>query len=122
MSGLIFDLPQLDGALCTEVDQGDMFFPDKGGSTVEAKRVCAGCPARAACLQRALDNDERFGVWGGLSERERRRIRPAVPVVRTLRCDECRTPVEQPATGRARHYCSQACRRAAFDQRRREIA
>ncbi|MGY2066061.1 WhiB family transcriptional regulator [Blastococcus sp. SYSU DS0619] len=61
-------------ALCAETDP-EAFFPDKGGSTREAKRVCTGCPVRAQCLEFALTNDERFGIWGGLSERERRRLR-----------------------------------------------
>jgi WhiB family redox-sensing transcriptional regulator len=61
-------------ALCAETDP-EAFFPEKGGSTREAKRVCGGCTVRAECLEAALTNDERFGIWGGLSERERRRIR-----------------------------------------------
>ena len=61
-------------ALCAETDP-EAFFPEKGGSTREAKRVCVGCDVRAECLEFALTNDERFGIWGGLSERERRRLR-----------------------------------------------
>jgi WhiB family redox-sensing transcriptional regulator len=61
-------------ALCAETDP-EAFFPEKGGSTREAKRVCSGCSVRAECLESALANDERFGIWGGLSERERRRLR-----------------------------------------------
>ncbi|WP_456868684.1 WhiB family transcriptional regulator [Geodermatophilus sp. SYSU D00766] len=61
-------------ALCAETDP-EAFFPEKGGSTREAKRVCAGCSVRTECLEFALANDERFGIWGGLSERERRRVR-----------------------------------------------
>ncbi len=61
-------------ALCAETDP-EAFFPEKGGSTREAKRVCAGCPVRMQCLEFALAGDERFGIWGGLSERERRRVR-----------------------------------------------
>ena len=61
-------------ALCAETDP-EAFFPEKGGSTREAKRVCVGCPVRMQCLEYALDNDERFGIWGGLSERERRRVK-----------------------------------------------
>jgi len=53
----------------------EAFFPEKGGSTREAKRICSGCEVRAECLEYALANDERFGIWGGLSERERRRVR-----------------------------------------------
>ena len=61
-------------ALCAQTDP-EAFFPEKGGSTREAKRVCTGCEVRAECLEFALTNDERFGIWGGLSERERRRLR-----------------------------------------------
>jgi WhiB family redox-sensing transcriptional regulator len=61
-------------ALCAQTDP-EAFFPEKGGSTRDAKRVCTGCPVRAECLKFALVNDERFGIWGGLSERERRRVR-----------------------------------------------
>jgi WhiB family redox-sensing transcriptional regulator len=63
-------------ALCAQTDP-EAFFPEKGGSTREAKRICAGCEVRAECLDYALANDERFGIWGGLSERERRRLRRA---------------------------------------------
>lgn len=61
-------------ALCAQTDP-EAFFPEKGGSTREAKRICAGCDVRAECLDYALAHDERFGIWGGLSERERRRLR-----------------------------------------------
>jgi len=58
-------------ALCAEVDP-EIFFPEKGGSVRAPKRICAGCEVRAECLQDALDRRESFGIWGGLSERERR--------------------------------------------------
>ena len=61
-------------ALCAQTDP-EAFFPEKGGSTREAKRICSGCEVRAECLEYALANDERFGIWGGLSERERRRVK-----------------------------------------------
>jgi WhiB family transcriptional regulator, redox-sensing transcriptional regulator len=61
-------------ALCAETDP-EAFFPEKGGSTREAKKICTGCEVKAECLEYALSNDERFGIWGGLSERERRRLR-----------------------------------------------
>lgn len=60
-------------ALCAQTDP-EAFFPEKGGSTREAKRICSSCEVRAECLEYALDNQERFGIWGGLSERERRRL------------------------------------------------
>lgn len=61
-------------ATCLDADP-EAFFPEKGGSTREAKRICAMCPVREPCLQYALEHEERFGIWGGLSERERRRLR-----------------------------------------------
>jgi WhiB family redox-sensing transcriptional regulator len=61
-------------ALCAETDP-EAFFPEKGGSTREAKKICTGCEVKAQCLEYALANDERFGIWGGLSERERRRLK-----------------------------------------------
>lgn len=63
-------------ALCAQTDP-EAFFPEKGGSTREAKKVCDGCEVRSQCLDYALANDERFGIWGGLSERERRKLRKA---------------------------------------------
>lgn len=67
-------LPWQEQALCAYVDP-DVFFPEKGGSSREAKRICAQCAVAAECLEYALANDERFGIWGGLSERERRRLK-----------------------------------------------
>ena len=61
-------------ALCAQTDP-EAFFPEKGGSTREAKRVCQTCEVQTECLEYALEKDERFGIWGGLSERERRRLR-----------------------------------------------
>lgn len=69
------DLAWQEEALCAQVG-GDEWFPDKGGSVRDAKRICMACPVREACLQYALDNVERFGIWGGKSERERRRLLP----------------------------------------------
>ena len=63
-----------DRALCAQTDY-EAFFPEKGGSTREAKKVCLQCEVRAECLNYALGKDERFGIWGGLSERERRRLK-----------------------------------------------
>src|SRR6201987_5119503 len=66
-----------DGALCPQTDP-EAFFPEKGGSTREAKKICLGCEVRAECLDYALAHDERFGIWGGLSERERRRLKRGI--------------------------------------------
>ncbi len=72
--GLPPELAWQERALCAQTDP-EAFFPEKGGSTREAKRVCMSCEVRAECLEYALAKDERFGIWGGLSERERRRVK-----------------------------------------------
>ncbi|NBW73054.1 MAG: WhiB family transcriptional regulator [Microbacteriaceae bacterium] len=61
-------------AICSQTDP-EAFFPEKGGSTRDAKRICLGCDVKQQCLEYALQNDERFGIWGGLSERERRKLK-----------------------------------------------
>ncbi|MEZ5321732.1 MAG: WhiB family transcriptional regulator [Microthrixaceae bacterium] len=61
-------------ANCLGIDP-DFFFPERGESTREAKTVCKGCEVRGDCLEYALRNSEKFGIWGGMSERERRTIR-----------------------------------------------
>lgn len=53
----------------------DLFFPTRGEATGPAKAVCASCPVSEQCLADALAHGEKFGVWGGRSERERRAIR-----------------------------------------------
>jgi WhiB family redox-sensing transcriptional regulator len=64
-------------ALCSQTDP-EAFFPEKGGSTREAKRICSRCEVKTECLEYALGHDERFGIWGGLSERERRKLKRRV--------------------------------------------
>ena len=56
-------------------DRPGSFLSGKGGSTRDAKKVCTECEVKVECLEYALANDERFGIWGGLSERERRKLR-----------------------------------------------
>ena len=68
------ELSWQERALCAQTDP-EAFFPEKGGSTREAKKVCQTCEVRTECLEYALENDERFGIWGGLSERERRKLK-----------------------------------------------
>ena len=58
-------------ANCLGVDP-DLFFPERGASTREAKAVCGSCEVRAECLEYALQIRETHGVWGGLNEMERR--------------------------------------------------
>jgi WhiB family redox-sensing transcriptional regulator len=67
------DLAWQDRALCAEVDP-ELWFPEKGGSTREAKRVCRSCEVRAECLEYALSSSIRHGVYGGKSDRERQHL------------------------------------------------
>jgi len=59
--------------LCTNVPPAT-FFPSDGAGVEHARKICAGCPVRDACLEHALAHRIDHGVWGGCSERERRRI------------------------------------------------
>ena len=64
-------------ALCAEID-GELFFPEKQGSSARpAKKMCRRCDVAVECLEYALTNDIAHGVWGGKSDRERRRLRRA---------------------------------------------
>ncbi|MFJ8301560.1 WhiB family transcriptional regulator [Streptomyces sp. NPDC094447] len=65
-----------EDGLCAQTDP-EVFFPEKGGSTKDAKQVCMACPIRVECLDYAVSHEERWGVWGGLSQRERRRLKAA---------------------------------------------
>ena len=58
-------------AACADADPS-VFFVDHGRPATEAKQMCAGCPVRAECLDFALESHERFGIWGGLTDKERR--------------------------------------------------
>jgi WhiB family transcriptional regulator, redox-sensing transcriptional regulator len=58
---------------CREVSP-DTFFPTNGVGVMRAQRICATCPVAEECLEHALANHIDHGVWGGKSERERRRI------------------------------------------------
>lgn len=76
--GRLIRLGELPGAWvmearCAEVDP-DVWFPEKGGSTYAAKAICRECPVKTQCLEYALRNREREGIWGGLSTRERVRL------------------------------------------------
>ena len=122
-------------ALCAQVG-GDFWHPERGESALSAKRVCLNCEVRVQCLQWALDHDERFGVFGGYSERERRRIargekvalitpKPKPPPPPTPRhidrtCAHCRSGFVGHSSAK---YCSTKCRRRAeadrYNARRR---
>ncbi len=75
IEALVLDqLSWQDHANCSGANQ-DLFFPERGASTRKAKAICAACGVKEECLEFAITQGERFGIWGGLSERERRKIR-----------------------------------------------
>lgn len=74
---LHLDVPRFSGpALCAEIG-GDDWFPEKGGNVQPVKAMCRRCSVRDECLAWALEHNEDFGVWGGLSARERARLKRA---------------------------------------------
>ncbi|CAM5638855.1 transcriptional regulator WhiB [Streptomyces spiroverticillatus] len=84
-------------AACRTTDPDELFV--QGAAQNRAKAVCTGCPVRTECLADALDNRVEFGVWGGMTERERRallRRRPTVTSWRRL-LETARTEYERSA-------------------------
>jgi WhiB family transcriptional regulator, redox-sensing transcriptional regulator len=76
----IFDPPDAWQArgLCAELPTSEadrLFFPERGQSSKAARALCSECPVQAECLEYALERREAFGVWGGTTERDRRKIR-----------------------------------------------
>ncbi|MFP7695685.1 WhiB family transcriptional regulator [Trueperella sp. LYQ143] len=67
------DLSWMESALCAQTDP-DIFYPEKGGSTVPATTICNNCSVRAECLEYAVTNDIRHGIWGGTSDNDRKRM------------------------------------------------
>lgn len=68
------ELAWQDYANCRGAD-ADLFFPERGASTRKAKSICGECQVQDQCLDFAIEVGEKFGIWGGMSERERRRVR-----------------------------------------------
>ena len=87
----------------------ELFYCNDGGHATEAKKICAACPVLAECRAHAIPN-EHYGVWGGLSESERNRLRRGTRVLRT--CNGCGCEFPTPSA-RQRQCCSDACRETA---------
>ncbi len=68
------ELAWQDYANCRGAD-ADLFFPERGASTRRAKAICGECAVKMECLDFAVETGEKFGIWGGMSERERRKVR-----------------------------------------------
>lgn len=61
-------------AACKDTDTS-VFYQPQGNHADEAKKICAKCPVRKECLDYAIHNCERFGIWGGLSTNERKQYK-----------------------------------------------
>jgi WhiB family redox-sensing transcriptional regulator len=70
---LVTEISWRDRGACRGLDP-EAFYPETDEEAEEAKNVCAQCHVRVACLEFALMKREKEGVWGGATERERRRI------------------------------------------------
>jgi WhiB family transcriptional regulator, redox-sensing transcriptional regulator len=86
-------------AQCKQAAPDELFV--RGAAQNKAKQMCTGCPVRTECLAEALDNEIEWGVWGGLTERERRAVlrkRPNVTswrrLLETARAEQAGVPSE----------------------------
>ena len=124
-------------AACRSLDP-ELFFAERGESVVRAREVCRGCPIVVECREFAVTNNERFGIWGDTSPRDRRRIRHerrtdgAAPVrthcdrghvwdercVAVARCVECRDRANRASRARAVPVSAPTLRLVAEDERR----
>jgi len=109
-------------AACT-THYADLWYPGAGDHAYEAKTICGTCPVRIECLQYALDHTEKWGIWGGLTERERRRLTGGR---HNRACRECGNPF---TPHRPEHrYCTQKCgtvaraRQQTQSQQRRKVS
>lgn len=97
---------------CITVDP-DVFFPDRTSRRpdidAEALAICAACPVRVSCLRYAIDGEEKHGIWGGSTEKDRRKFRRLRGWV-SVRCGECRAIFRAPITGGSiEKLCSDEC-------------
>jgi WhiB family redox-sensing transcriptional regulator len=108
LNGFVNREEWVEQAVCSQVD-AETFFPEQGGNTTrDAKKICAGCPVQAQCLEYALRRCEPHGIWGGYTDRERRRMRQGLPPkpVRT----HCKRGHDLAKVGVTAQNCCKACR------------
>ena len=106
---VFFEDVEWENAACRGVGV-DTFIPSSGeadeADKQEALDLCAKCPIRLDCLQYALDNNEEFGIWGGVPQTERRQMIAELPIPKRM-CKGCRETF-QPEDRRNR-VCSDEC-------------
>lgn len=99
----------VDDAACKDVDT-DVFFPDRGGKAGPAKLMCYACAAKAECLDYALTNNIKYGIWGGVGEGSRRKMRRDRNKVEPRVCVWCGDTFRSPYL--TRKCCSVECTEA----------
>ena len=109
-------------AACRGMD-ANWFHPVRGGSVDKQRKVCDSCPVKVECLRYALDNNIWIGIYGGTTEKDRRRLKRGLGMMKTLtkRCDHCREVFETKdnGPGNQQRYCSRRCsQRASYERRR----
>lgn len=92
---------------CRTSSQPDLWHSRSTSDIAYAKAICGRCPVQARCLTWATDTGKQHGVWGGLSEKDRRRARRDGTQVDARLCENC----EQPIGPTAQRFCSRACAR-----------
>jgi WhiB family redox-sensing transcriptional regulator len=126
--------PWAGSALCAQIGDDSLWFPDTGGDVTAAKLVCASCEVQAKCLAWALETEEQYGVLGGYSPRERVKLRrgETLPVMLEDRVEAARARKNR-SKKICRHcggeyhssksrYCSVLCRDDAAAARRKDAA
>lgn len=83
MSALVEDRNWTTRGACAQIEPDALFV--QGAAQRQARSVCASCPVRLECLADALDGRAEFGVWGGMTERERRALLRRRPDVSSWR-------------------------------------
>jgi hypothetical protein len=96
-------------AACSGLDS-ELFHPPRGENARAAKAVCWSCRVREDCLDWALRTGQHYGIWGGMSERDRRRLRANPAVAGGPRVCDCCGDTYQPVRSDQR-FCSTDCRR-----------
>lgn len=103
-------------------DDTEKWFPARGigvKGTEALKAICASCPVQVDCLTTALDDCEKFGFFGGTSERDRRKMRQSWP---RRACAFCRTPIPHNPRAGGPHPTCERCQEAATAKDRMDAA
>jgi hypothetical protein len=114
-------------ALCAEIG-GNSWFPEKGDTAQDARKICVRCPVRQECLDYALENADLTGIWGATSEWERKRMRrgeEVTPYIRAGRKMESRVchfcGQEFQTYRKSAKFCSNVCSTKGWHQSQREL-